>query len=455
MIRLTKLRRVSLALILALVALILAWTPLVRAGNPGDLDTSFGGTGIVTTSITSNTDGGFSTIIQPDGKMVVAGFSDSGVGSSGDFTVVRYNSNGALDTTFNNTGIVTTAIGSGGSGFSVASQADGKLVVAGNSGVEIAPGIFDYSFALARYTITGSLDTDFNGTGVVTTSLGDATEVGQTVALQPDGKIVVGGYFEDVSAAPLLSNTIALVRYTITGSLDTTFNDTGIVTTFMGSSARLGYDRSLAIQPDGKIIAAGSSDAGFITRYTITGSLDTSFNHTGIVTIPGMLANSVALQPNGKIVAAGGSSSGDFMVARYNDDGALDATFNGTGIVTTSIQGNADGGLSVTLQPDGKIVVAGVGGNFDNITGQVKDIAVARYNSDGSLDTTFNDTGIVTTTIGDCRDDEGWSVAIQPDSKIVVAGFTCDSVDYNFVVVRYLGRYSTYLPLILKDEAVQ
>jgi len=161
-------------------------------------------------------------------------------------------------------------------------------------------------------------------------------------------------------------------------------------------------------------------------------------------------ALSVALQSDGKIVATGlngGSFGTYFAVVRYELDGDLDPTFNGTGIVTTSIS-SGDASTAVAVQPDGKIVV--VGESFDLDTGL--NFTVVRYESDGQLDTTFNQTGIVTTPVSPSSD-TALSVALQPDGKIVVAGDSLDS-NFNFTIVRYLGDESDqriYLPLLLKN----
>jgi len=435
---LTKTQKYCLTFTLALV-LTLAWTTLAHADGPGDLDTTFGGTGIVTDSISSGPDGGSSVAIQPDGKIVVAGVSDSD-GLNDDFAVVRYNSDGNRDTTFNSTGVVTTPIDNASWGFDTVIQPDGKIVVVGNSGRLIAPGVFDYAFAVARYNITGTLDTNFNNTGIVTTSLGNGFETGQSVALQPDGKIVVVG-------ASGTDIRLTVMRYTITGTLDTDFNNTGIVS----NSSLSGGSADVALQPNGKIVVLGYDNGNFaMVRYTITGTLDSSFNGTGIVTTPigiSAFGTGIVLQPDGKIVVAGGSD-GDFALARYNSDGTLDTSFNGTGIATTTITNNRDFGLDLALQTNGKIVVVGSSGDINDEDG---DITVIRYHNDGSLDTTFGGTGVVTTPVGSTQD-VAWSVALQPDDKIVVAGFgDAWTNNMTFFVTRYIGDHFAYLPVVLKN----
>jgi uncharacterized delta-60 repeat protein len=281
------------------------------------------------------------------------------------------------------------------------------------------------------------------------------------VAIQPDhSKIIVVG----VSRRDIDNSDFAVVRYNTNGSLDTDFNGTGIVTTSISSGSDRGY--GVAIQPDGKILVAGptyplTNSAFALARYTITGSLDSTFNGTGVVTTPvgkGAHAGPIAIQPDGKIVIAGVVDSighnSDFAVARYTITGSLDTNFNGTGVVTTPIGSSDDYAHSVALQPNGKIVVAGFRYNVPVVDDT---FAVVRYNSDGSLDPTFNGTGIITTAINDRA--LGFSVAIQPDGNIVVAGASGTGGDFDFAVARYLGDApnsgadtSVYLPVILKDS---
>ena len=221
------------------------------------------------------------------------------------------------------------------------------------------------------------------------------------------------------------SYNFAVTRYNADGSLDTTFNGTGKVVTDIGSATNDG-GFSVTVQLDGKIVVTGVTDSGgtsnfAVTRYNANGSLDTTFNGTGkLVTDVGIgsddLASGVTVQPDGKIVVAGRSDSGgsnDFAVTRYNANGSLDTSFNGTGKVTTDIgSGTDDFASSVTVQPDGKIVVAGasLGGGWN--------FAVARYNADGSLDTTFN--GVATNTLGGTAAYTENAAAIALDSSVAI-----------------------------------
>ncbi len=426
----TSFHQLCLSFTLALLALMLTWTTLAHADGPGDLDTTFNGTGVVTTSIGAVA-ATKSVAVYSDDKIVAAGFSSSG-GNGPNFAVVRYLEDGQRDDTFNDTGIVTTSVGGDfESGTSVAIQSDDKIVVVGYTESNNKD-----NFALVRYTITGSLDTDFKNNGIVTTAISDNDDWATSVALQPDEKIIVSGTANENSGDNGYS---AIVRYNSNGDLDLDFNGTGIVTGPIGTD--------VAIQPDGRIIVAGSykiapSKYKFgVMRHTISGTVDTAFGNAGVITTPignaSDYGNSVAIQPDGKIVVAGTSEKNDALnqniaIVRYTGDGNLDPTFNGTGIITTSI-GDTASGWSVNIQSDGKIVVGG----YSSKDGISYDVTLVRYNSDGSLDTGFGSSGIVTTTsfvsgIGT----SGPDIGIQPNGKIVLADVTND---FRFAIARYLG----------------
>ena len=263
-------------------------------------------------------------------------------------------------------------------------------------------------------------DPSFGSGGVVTTSIGGVDDEAHAVALQPDGKIIVGGYCQ---SSPL---GFALVRYNPDGSLDTSFGSGGKVTT--GNN---GMVNALALQPDGKIVAAGESWNGStnyvfaLARYNADGSLDTSFGSGGVVMTTVFPSNSaqayaVAVEPDGKIVVAGRAYDAvreEFALARYNADGSLDTSFGSGGIVTTAFGTGDAAGYGVVVQSDAKVVVAGYSSSDPLHT----DIALARYDANGSLDTSFGSGGTVTTAIGGA-DDEAYAVALQPDAKIVAAG---------------------------------
>lgn len=411
----------------SLLALILSGLSPVFAG-PGDLDVSFGGAGKVTADFGSN-DSGSSVVVQSDGKIVVAG-------TSGAFPVfgtalVRYHSDGTLDTSFNGTGLVTTApaFGKTSGGSSMAVQGDGKIVVARSAVIE-------------RYLANGTLDMSFNGTGSVSVGFGrDVVFSSRTTAVQSDGKIVVVGQLFDARVSEFGTSDTALVRYNADGTLDESFNRTGKVTTYFGGNLD-SAGNSVALQSDGKIVVTGLisdpalNDSSFaLLRYHADGSLDTTFNGTGkVITDLGSAGAAVAIQDDDKIIVvtkAGG-------LARYLSDGSLDTSFNGTGIVGFASFATGNG---VAVQGDGKIVVTG-----DSSSGGTGfDFALLRYQVDGTLDTSFGGTGMVTTDF--TGDDRANGVALQPDGKIVVAG---SSGAGDFAVARYVVPPS---PIVTKPSA--
>jgi uncharacterized delta-60 repeat protein len=348
--------------------------------------------------------------LQPDGKIVVVGSTDSGGGTN--FALARYNPDGTLDTTFSFDGKVATDFAGGtDEAFGVAIQADGKIVVAGIAG---SPTTVNTDFALARYNPDGTLDQTFGTDGKVTTDFAGEPDEAFGVAIQADGKIVVAGQalFLDPSGTGAVDGDFGLVRYNPDGSLDRSFGTGGRVTTDFGSA----LDTALAvtIQADGKIVAVGGDGGDFaLARYNADGSLDRTFGAGGKVTTDfGSFSDEalgVAIQADGRIVAVGGAG-GDFALARYNPDGTLDSDFDADGKVTTDF-GGLDSARSVAILSNGKIIAAGTTG---------ADFALASYIPDGSLDPNFGTGGKVTTDFGNLDFADG--MAIQADGKIVAAG---------------------------------
>jgi len=395
----------------------------------GSLDTSFNLTGKALTSFGISNEIAKAVAIQTDGKIIAAG-SVAGV-VTGTFALARYNIDGTLDTTFGTNGKVTTIIGANVSGAnSVAIQSDGKIVAVGYWGDGGVQGLL----AMARYNIDGSLDTSFGTGGKVA---GNATGVGviQAMVLQADQKIIIAG-------------GAGLVRYSSNGSIDTTFGTNGVVTTSIG----LGYTvTSVAIQADNKIVTAGFyvlangiTRAFALVRYNSTGSLDTTFDTDGIVTTTiGTaidIAYAVAIQTDNKIIATGtsltnGPTGYDLALVRYNSDGGLDASF-GTGGIVTADMGYGDAANGLAIQADNKIVVA-AGYNITSlalITGVAgAPFSLVRYNANGSLDNTFGTTGKVTAGTGASQ-----AVVIQSDNKILAVGSLYNGTENDFGVVRFI-----------------
>jgi uncharacterized delta-60 repeat protein len=345
---------------------------LARYNSNGSLDPTFDGDGKVTTDFGGGGDEARAVAIQGDGKIVAAG---SGV--FGSLALARYNADGSLDPTFDGDGRVTT---SGlGAGLALAIQGDGKIVAAGFGGGD---------FTLARYNPDGSLDPTFDGDGMVTTDFAGSTDRANALAIRGDGRIVAAGF-------ALVSGTddFAVARYNSDGSLDPTFDGDGKVTTDFGGT--VDQARAVAIQGDGKIVAVGctdcSGDPGIsvfaLARYNAEGSLDTTFDADGKVTtdfpheiFPGRdAAFGAVIQRDGRIVAVGCAdcftAASDFALTRYRTDGSLDPNFSGDGKVRTDFVGVRDIAFAVTIQGDGKVVAAGC--TWCNTTSA--DFALARY----------------------------------------------------------------------------
>ena len=346
---------------------------LVRYTPNGSLDPSFGTGGKVIP-----TEGNLVAVqLQPDGHIVAAGSAGAivfGVGTV-TFALLRYNPDGTLD---RGAGVgFTTGVRNLAMAHAVAIQADGKIVVAGYAEIDGIP-----KFALARFLPDlSSLDPGFGVQGKVITTFPFDAEI-QALAIQADGKIVaVGG---DVVGN---RKHFALARYTPNGSLDATFGSGGQVTTDFPTVDNVEFlAQGMALQADGKIIVAGwarppSGAVFLLARYTPNGSLDSGFGTDGfaITGFPNSTdsgAYGVAVQADGKIVAAG-FASGGFALARYLPSGILDASFGSGGHVTTSFSSGGEA-RDVALQADGKIVAAG--GTTVNGHGAV---ALARYDAGG------------------------------------------------------------------------
>jgi uncharacterized delta-60 repeat protein len=318
--------------------------------------------------------------------------------------------------------------------YALAMQPDGKPVAAGT-----AWNGSDYDFALARYNPDGSLDAGFGSDGKVTTNFFGIDDVTYALVVQPDGKLVAAGS---------TGTDFALARYNPDGSLDTSFDGDGRLTTDFLS--RSDYAYALALQPDGKTVVAGYAHNGSnndfaLARYNLDGSLDASFDSDGKLITDFFgdydVAYALVAQPDGKIVAAGvtdNSGDLDFALARYNPDGSLDANFNGNGLLSTDF-GSNDEANALVLQPDGKLVAAG-----DTGASSIYDFALARFNPDGSLDVCFDGDGMLTTDFGVF--DDASALVLQPDGKLVAAGFTgaMDSIN-DFALSRYAGDGGSFV----------
>ena len=445
--------------------------------NAGALDTTFGGTGMVSTNIDSTGDGAWSVAVQPDSKVVAVGLTGESSSTGAEhIAVVRYNADGSLDSTFGSGGVFIDPFGPNVIWQevyhqAVAIQADGKIVIAGQqtravttkSGKKTVTN--DYTdWLILRLNPNGTLDPTFGSGGQVVTlfSTNDGAAA-QSVAIQPaDGKIVVAG-----GANPSATGgygEFAVARYNTDGSLDTTFGTGGVALTdvskLFGATGNGSSAHSVVIDPEGRIIAAGSADVAYysidraemaMVRYTPNGALDTTFGTGGGAAVMPPNATSsydvgVGVQSGGQIVMGGLSTdthgwngvSGDkweLALARFTSNGTLDTTFGtgGSGFYT-SLQITYP--ESMVLEGDDKILAVGYGaytspGVFD------QDFWVTRVLADGSAaDASFGTNGVAEANFG--VNTVATAVALDPAGNIVLTGEDGGSLP-QFRTARFLG----------------
>ena len=408
----------------------------------GTLDTTFGASGIATTGFGSGDDKANGVAVDSTGRVVVVGTTFNG--SNNDFAVARYTAAGSLDISFGSAGKITTPFGSSDDvATCVAIDSTGHILVAGYATVGGSSGI---DFAIARYNSNGTLDTTFNNTGKVTTPIGSGTSTDEITAITIDssGRIVVAGF----AASGANSLSFAVARYNTNGSLDTTFNTTGKEMTAFGTTQDIA--RGVAIDGSGNIVVVGSTSNGTntnfaIARYTPLGALDTTFNATGkvITDFNGFndSAAGVVIDRSGRIDVAGtvtNNTKNEFGVARYTANGALDTSFGtaGTGRVVTDIGATTNdvpGGI--VLDNTGRIIV--VGSTMSPTAGSSQ-FALARYTSAGVLDSTFGTAGVTTLAIGATTSGAN-AVALDGSGRLVVAGFMSNGSNDDFAVARFVG----------------
>lgn len=436
--------------------IILPFLDKAFALSPGDLDISFSLDGMVTTNIISDGNGVASAVaIQPDGKIVVAGDTYDGIVAK--VAVVRYNSDGSLDTSFNTSGKTTAYIGMGSAYISaVVIQPDGKILVAGYTRIDFG----DAEFVLVRYHPNGALDSTFGIGGKVVTDIGGREDRLAKIAVQSDGKILAVGMTDVGPNANAASNgDIALLRYNANGILDATFDTDGISITPIGSGYESAND--LALQSDGKIVVAGETENDtnktdfFTARFNTNGSMDTIYGTNG-KTVTDFAANedganSLVIQSDGKIVAGGYSADTtniNFALVRYNTNGIVDNTFGNAGKVVTPAGTTVSYVNDITINNSGMIFVAGDSDNAND-----SDFTVASYLSTGTLNSAFGSGGIVKTQIS-TGNDFARAIAIQSDNKIVVAGSSFNGTTDDFAVARYLFTSPTAASVTIGGRVV-
>jgi uncharacterized delta-60 repeat protein len=378
----------------------------------GDVDTTFGAGGLASSGpVGSAYIAARHVVVQPNGKIIVVGASEIVYAHSSDFTLVRFNLNGSLDTTFGSAGIVHTDFGGHEEATSAVVQSDGKIVVAGGRPAY-----------LARYLANGSLDPTFGFGGKVEHNLGGIAEA-EGVALQKDGKIVIVGALFVPKAEPL-NETYFVARFLPSGAIDKSFGVNGVT---QGppteTDARF---NAVVIQSDGKIVAGGRLDlTRLMMRFTGAGLPDPTYIPATDLTLPGE-PDDLALQSDGKIVA---SVRFGFAVFRVNKRGRGDSSFGDGGLVTVGFGKGYSSAVDAALQPDGKIVALA-----RTLSSSSHGSKLVRYLSNGSLDSSFGTGGLADVH----PDSDPKALAVQPDGKIVVVYEFSDSLGGGYYVRRFM-----------------
>jgi uncharacterized delta-60 repeat protein len=408
----------------------------------------------VLTDLGTRYDYAYSIDVQSDGKVIVAG------DAYGTPCMIRFDTTGVLDNSFGLGGKVFASwdCGSNPADNEIKIQSDGKIVL----GTRYHNGEND-DFIVARYHVDGTPDLEFGENGQVISQIGSYNDWCNTIAIQPDGKIVAAGG-TGILPPGYFKYDFVLVRYNSDGTIDDSFGENGIVTTHIGSSSSIAY--SMAIQQNGKIVLAGEARDSIFTDFTVArynsdGSPDTAFGNKGFVRTALSAtydhATSMVLQADEKILVAGSAQNGlsneNIALVRYDTTGLLDGTFGTDGVVITDI--DQEMGKSLALQSDHKIILAG---EYTNST--IWDFAAFRYNVDGSLDDSFGINGLITTSFGN-GDSYGMAVAIGNDGEILIAGtYNHGSPDYmDFALARLFSNlvpdYTLILSSPLNGDTVQ
>jgi uncharacterized delta-60 repeat protein len=416
-----------------LIATVLGSVFMLGAAMPvaafaGELDDTFDANGKLAVNFSTGADWFSEVAVQPADQKLVA------VGrmapGDGEWLIVRFNPDGSLDSGFGGgDGIVHFDFSTADDFASaVALQADGRIVVAGLAGTSGG------RWAVVRLNADGTLDSSFSGDGKQTLDLTTGYDVAVDVAVQPsDQKILVTGYIAGTDTP------FTVVRFTTTGSLDSAFSGDGKATANLTS----GRDSALqlAVDSGGRVVVVGyaSGLGGQIgmARFQPGGSLDPTFSGDGKMTqnltTASEAAFGVAIQPNDDrivICGASGSTNQKMFAARYNGDGTPDTSFSGDGRIVIDITEFKDSASGLVLQGDGKIVLAGFA-NYEFYT-------IVRLTVAGSLDTAFGDDGVMFSNLSAGYDD-ALGVAIQADGAIVAVGESSGSGG-RASAARFLGN---------------
>ncbi|RYZ97211.1 MAG: T9SS type A sorting domain-containing protein, partial [Sphingobacteriaceae bacterium] len=434
-------------------------------GQIPKFDSSFGTNGFVQTDISKYNDAAQVIALQPDGKILLGGHISHESGSFG-MAIARYNANGTLDKSFSIDGIDTFIIGDVNSFntldmiVSIQVQTDGKIVAAARTNDYDASFQVISKVVLVRYNADGTRDNSFGNNGLV---FGDVkNSEPSTIVLQPDGKIVLAGTRTvKQTAQPQMYIQMIISRFNTDGSVDDSFGTQGTVVINPGSDKLISFrPTTLIIQPDGKILSyAIYWDAGKqigktgIIRCNANGSLDNTFGNKGFNISSYYTSGSchaMSLQEDGKIVVVGYTNSppeyiNKLVLARYKSDGSADPAFGTNGITyfhfdtTAVLKGTVNGGV-LALQKDGKIIVRGAGYS-DSLSKSL----LFRYNTDGSLDSTFGVNGVTfyNYKLGESNVIPAGDMILQPDGKLLTGASIFGQSSSYFSMARLIMSLNT------------
>ncbi|MBI2258076.1 MAG: T9SS type A sorting domain-containing protein [Flavobacteriia bacterium] len=400
----------------------------------GYLDNSFGTNGKVSTNIGNYIDGITCVELQLDGKIVAAGYSY--VSNYEDVVIVRYNSDGTLDNTFGLNGVVIQSLGNESELVKdIYIQNDGKIILTGNTTNSLQPFYF-----VTRYNNDGTLDNSFNGSGII---LNDASTSGihfNSIAVQPDNKIILGG-------AAKTGNfwSFSVARLNQDGSFDTTFDNDGIVI----REVVTGYNEvfSIGLFSNGKIIAAGNATNGndndfALVSFNSDGSINEDFGGINFKVTTDMgnsqnnFLNDMKVLTNDALIVGGFFDSTfdniNFALAKYNSNGELDTSFGTNGMVHTDFGTSFDDAIhEIEIQYNGSIIACG-----NTVNNGYTDFGISKYSPNGVIDESFGQNGFISTDYFQSNDNISCS-KLQTDGKLIVCGSTYDGSKQYFALARY------------------
>lgn len=407
---------------------------LLASAQPGQLVNSFGDNGLTGLEMPTVPHEFKETVVQADGKIVCVGYMD--FAGESDFLVCRFLDDGTLDPSFGTDGILRIDLNEIDAFWAVRLQANGKILATGLTTIG-----GENRMVVARVNTDGTMDATYGNAGFAVIDLGTDSDRAWSIAVQADGKAVIGG-----STFTSSNNfDMALVRLNTDGSLDASFAGNGWTTLDRGNDC---IATELVIQDDGKIVVSGWGNEGgdyaaILARYTSTGVLDASFNGNGVVQFnadPGTSEDefySVKLRTDQKLVAMGTTfdPEGDVMIAQFNADGSPDMGFGANGSrVYPDVQGNFDKVLSGYLRSDGKIILCGL----NSLTNGDQRFLVMRTEANGDPDLPFGADGRALYNVT-LDDDVAIGCAMAQNGDIIAAGFTLNNSVYNGVLLRFNG----------------